>query len=273
MVNKWYKQTSDRLDSWLLTWESWLTTEVVVLGFIDLRQPRVLQHSTSLLFLLVVFYERQCALHPWLKNRSSEIGCGRNMWVLLSMWVLPMPIVHPYILNKNVENVWVNWSLLKTNSNPLVKAGFPWQWASGVESISMPWCDREIWLMSLSPWWRHQMETFFVLLAFCAGNSPVTDEFPSQRPVTWSFHVLIGVWINAWVNNHEAGDLRRHHTHYDAIVMVTHIWIKFSAFWWKEQLVMMCLILQQAYCTILIVAMVSFNDTWAKLSLHRLTQL
>ena len=26
-------------------------------------------------------------------------------------------------------------------------------------------------------------------------------------------------WINGWVNNHEAGDLRRHRTHYDVIVM------------------------------------------------------
>ena len=40
---------------------------------------------------------------------------------------------------------------------------------------------------SKSPWWRHQMETFSALLALCAGNSPVTGEFPSQRPVTRSF--------------------------------------------------------------------------------------
>ena len=40
------------------------------------------------------------------------------------------------------------------------------------------------------PWWRHQMETFSALLALCAGNSPVTGEFPSQRPVTWSFDVF-----------------------------------------------------------------------------------
>ena len=27
-------------------------------------------------------------------------------------------------------------------------------------------------------WWRHQMETFSALLAICAGNAPVTGEFP-----------------------------------------------------------------------------------------------
>ena len=40
-----------------------------------------------------------------------------------------------------------------------------------------------------TPWWRHQMETFSALLAICAGNSPVPGEFPTQRPVTRSFHV------------------------------------------------------------------------------------
>ena len=31
---------------------------------------------------------------------------------------------------------------------------------------------------------------------------------------------LICVWINGWVNNHEAGDLRRYRAHHDVIVMV-----------------------------------------------------
>ena len=31
------------------------------------------------------------------------------------------------------------------------------------------------------------METFSTLLAPFEGNPPVTDKFPSQRPVTWEF--------------------------------------------------------------------------------------
>ena len=73
-------------------------------------------------------------------------------------------------------------------------------------------------------WWRHQMETFPALLALCAGNSPVTGEFPAQRAVTWSFDVSFDrTWINGWVINGEAGDLRRHRTHYDVTVMVSPI--------------------------------------------------
>ena len=44
--------------------------------------------------------------------------------------------------------------------------------------------------------WRHQMETFSVLLAFYVGNSPVTDESPPQKPVTRSFDVFFDLCLN-----------------------------------------------------------------------------
>ena len=45
-------------------------------------------------------------------------------------------------------------------------------------------------------WWQHQTEIFSALLALCAGNSPVTGEFPSQRPVTRSFDVYFDLRLN-----------------------------------------------------------------------------
>ena len=48
----------------------------------------------------------------------------------------------------------------------------------------------------LNPWWRHQKETFSALLALCAGNSPVTGEFPAQRPMTRSFDVFFDMRLN-----------------------------------------------------------------------------
>ena len=44
--------------------------------------------------------------------------------------------------------------------------------------------------------WRHQRETFSALLALCAGNSPVTGEFPAQRPVTRSFDAFFDLRLN-----------------------------------------------------------------------------
>ena len=75
-------------------------------------------------------------------------------------------------------------------------------------------------------------QTFSTLLAFCVGNSPVPEEFPAQRPVTWSFDVfsLICVWTNSWSNNEDAGDLRRRCAHYYRIVMS---WRKPNTVYWK----------------------------------------
>ena len=48
----------------------------------------------------------------------------------------------------------------------------------------------------MNTWWRHQMETFSALLAICAGNSPVSGDFPTQRPVTRSFDVYFDLRLN-----------------------------------------------------------------------------
>ena len=65
-------------------------------------------------------------------------------------------------------------------------------------------------------WCRHQMETFSASLALCAGNSPVTRSVTQSLMFPWS-----ASWLNGWVNNGEAGDLRCRHAHYDVIVMIT----------------------------------------------------
>ena len=77
--------------------------------------------------------------------------------------------------------------------------------------------DSLVWNLFSVTWWRHQMETFSVLLALCACN---TVNFPHKgqwrRALVFS---LICAWINGCVNNREAGDLRRHRAYYDFIVM------------------------------------------------------
>ena len=45
-------------------------------------------------------------------------------------------------------------------------------------------------------WWRQQMEIFSTLLALCEGNPPVTNGFPSQRPVTRSFVAFFDLRLN-----------------------------------------------------------------------------
>ena len=60
------------------------------------------------------------------------------------------------------------------------------------------------------------------------GNGPLCEEFTGHRriPLTkasnaelWCF-LWSARYINGWVNNHEAGDLRRNRAHYDVSVMI-----------------------------------------------------
>ena len=49
--------------------------------------------------------------------------------------------------------------------------------------------------------WRHEMETFFVLLAICAGNSPVI----AQRPGTRSFDAFFNLRLNERLSKQSCG--------------------------------------------------------------------
>ena len=54
-------------------------------------------------------------------------------------------------------------------------------------------------------------------------RSPVNSTHKGQ----WCgalMYFLICVWINGWVNNREAGDLRRYRAHYDVTVMFSTLW-------------------------------------------------
>ena len=44
------------------------------------------------------------------------------------------------------------------------------------------------------------IKSFSMLLALCAGNSSVTGEFPSQRPVTRSLCIFFDLRLNKWLN-------------------------------------------------------------------------
>ena len=79
----------------------------------------------------------------------------------------------------------------------------------------------------------------FRVTGFCAGNSPmtagnspVTGEFPSHKPVTRSFDIFFDLLKLSWVNNQDAGYLRRHRAHYDVTVMWCRIVIQWSGQPW-----------------------------------------
>ena len=70
-------------------------------------------------------------------------------------------------------------------------------------------------------WWRHQMETFFRVTGHLCGDFTGHRWIPHAKASDaelWCF-LWSAPWINGWVNNRDAGDLRCHPAHYDVTVM------------------------------------------------------
>ena len=86
--------------------------------------------------------------------------------------------------------------------------------------------DHRVHVINFYPWWRHQMETFYALLAICAGNRWIPLTRGQWREAL--MFSLICAWTNGWVNNRDAGDLKRHCTNYDVTVMVRYCYNVFE---------------------------------------------
>ena len=73
-------------------------------------------------------------------------------------------------------------------------------------------------------------------------RSPVNSPHKGQWRGALMFS-LIYVWIRDWVNNREAGDLRRYRAHYDVIIMKVSVMLPCYAF------IMVCLSVLCYNCT------------------------
>ena len=88
-----------------------------------------------------------------------------------------------------------------------------------------------------SGWWNETHHHSSLLNGILHDDVIKWKHFPRYWPFVWGTHrspvdsphkgqwrgalmfSLICVWINSWINNRDAGDLRRHRAHYDVIVM------------------------------------------------------
>ena len=85
--------------------------------------------------------------------------------------------------------------------------------------------------------------TWYSMMTSSNGNNfrvtgPLRGEFTGHRwiPFTkasdtevWCFFIC--TWTNGWLNNRDAGDLRRHPAHYDVIVMALGKWSHLYKLW------------------------------------------
>ena len=101
------------------------------------------------------------------------------------------------VIVKNIVSQTITWIFYSLHTKPLIRI-----WAQ--------------WLHDDVIKWKH----FPRYWPFVRGihrsmmNSPHKGQW--REALMFS---LICAWINDWVNNREAGDLRCHHAHYDIIVM------------------------------------------------------
>ena len=82
------------------------------------------------------------------------------------------------------------------------------------------------------------METFSALLALCAGNSPVTGEFPSQSPLTRSFDVFLDMCLNKRLSKQSRRQWFRTH-YYVTVTQYPRLCTRQVTMLWRRKYVFM----------------------------------
>ena len=87
----------------------------------------------------------------------------------------------------------------------------------------LSWRQSPVPPVTTNSWWPHQMEAFPRYWPFVRGihRSPLISPRKGQWRGALVFS-LISAWTNGWVNNREAGDLRRHRAHHNVTVISHH---------------------------------------------------
>ena len=127
-------------------------------------------------------------------------------------------------LNWRVIALWQWWkygTICSGQKRPVIRKLFPWhvvfmkhlQAKKPLSYLEVPECRR---YHDDVIKWKH----FPGYWPFARGihRSPVNSLHKGQWRRALMFS-LICAWINGWVNNSEAGDLRRHRAHYDVTLM------------------------------------------------------
>ena len=108
----------------------------------------------------------------------------------------------PFFFTWHHDNLW------QKNSHVTLISIICQNW-DDIDPMPAPFCHIISYLQGryvfLETWWRHQMETFSAFLVICAGNIPVSGEFPAKRPVTRSFGVFFDLRLNGRLSKHSWG--------------------------------------------------------------------
>ena len=157
-------------------------------------------------------------LDPWeqtsVKFQSQWLG---REWASSKLPILfpkcPLKLTKLNMIMKEVPTNFSIYNIEIENKVPIKLSTLPNTWnpnTNFLDSVNCFWkfdtqCPIGILCAVISTWWCHQMETFSALLAICAGNSPVSGEFPTQRPVMRSFDVFFDLHLIKRLSKHSRG--------------------------------------------------------------------
>ena len=121
--------------------------------------------------ICIAFKLKQRWTHIMLQKIACLVEKGN---ILIHHWLIS-PITWVWCVRRGHSY----YPVFACNNYPLVNATF----AQGTSA-------------NFVTWWCHQMETLSAWLALGESNSPITGEFPSQRPVKRSFDVFFDLRLN-----------------------------------------------------------------------------
>ena len=139
------------------------------------------------------------------------------------MWRSPTSdnlLIALFNVNKVDINWWWSWNSHYSFETIVTESKFPCAFLLELQLRKIKQSSTIFPMLHYWPWWRLQMEYFPRNWPFVRRIhwSPVNSPHKGQWRGALMFS-LICIRINGWVNNHEAGDLRRYRAHYDVTVM------------------------------------------------------
>ena len=143
------------------------------------------------LFTVVITYNQCCCLC---------LNQCRTQLMISQQWLVQLMTRWRQAISHYLIQCWPKYHMVTRVKNSMLTRG--WETVVFWLLAGIPITFLTVWLISqnvlfiMRSWWHHQMETFSALLVICAGNSPVPDEFPTQRPVTRSFDIFFDLRLN-----------------------------------------------------------------------------
>ena len=187
--------------------------------------PDIDQHHWAIWFgdfICFMFNRDPCNFDlPYFDNSRSSMESHSTTGVIEicthQNWTLYLPFMRP---SDKLSLLFLKAVACENENNPIARKWITAEWISAKFYL---WAKLHQWRASWSgkqmqhvwTWWLHQMETCSTVLSFCARNSPVTGEFPTQRPVTWSFDVFFDLRPNQQLSKQW-----RHLVIWDAIALI-----------------------------------------------------